>query len=443
MARRIHEIESISLHTLPDVSGIYIFKSNNGEVLYVGKAKNLNNRVKSYFNLNLETKTMRMVKESKIIETITVNSEFEAILLEAKLINSLKPKYNIELKDDKSPIYIGITNDKYPIVKAVRKTNLYEVKFYWGPYLSFKETKTLLKTIREVLPFSDHKISKTACIYNQIGLCNPCPNLIEKTLNLKIKKDLSKMYLKNIKRVRATLDGRLKKVKKGLISEMDKFSKNQEYEKAKEIRNQLILFNNLTTKKFLNFNYIENPNLMEDIIRNELNDLKKVLKSHGIVTKRLNRIECFDVSHLTGTSPAASMVVFTKGLADKSSYKRFKIKSENSKSDTDSIKEVILRRVSHISDLSRNSSWGTPDLIIVDGGKPQVKAAVDALKGVVPIIGIAKRYETLVFMNEGRFSEYRLTGPALNFVQKIRDEAHRFARAYHHKLVELLIKNVK
>ena len=436
MAKETFLIKSAFRSRLPTESGVYVFRSEPGEALYIGKAKNLKARVSSYFSTELGDKTLKMVAGSFTVETLTTGSEFEAILLEAKLINMFKPKYNIELRDDKSPIYIRLSKDKYPILTSVRKSSLSSTDTVWGPFLSSNETRTILKAIRKLFPFADHHLGKRPCIYSQIGLCNPCPNLIESLTNQQTKASLTKVYRHNIFQVKQTLDGKLTKVRKLLKQEMETAAKKLEFEKANSVKQKLVLFENLTKRSLGHFDYFENPNLREDIAAKEVHELKKILTDNMIMVQKLNRIECFDVSHLSGTSPAASMVVFTSGIADKSSYKRFKIRSGKTTSDFDSIQEVISRRVKNLT------NWGKPDLIIVDGGKPQVTAAKKVLKDVVPVIGIAKRFETLVLPRNGKFTQIKLSGAALNLVQRLRDEAHRFAQSYHHKLVEMLIKNV-
>ena len=436
MAKSNFFINRLSAGKISTESGVYLFKTIAGAILYIGKAKNLRNRVSSYFSGNLEYKTRSMVSKANSVETLTVGSEFEAMLLEARLINKFRPKYNIELRDDKSPIYIVATKDTYPLLKVVRKKDLNQLKLYWGPFLSARETRIILKTLRQVFPFSDHKVTARPCIYSQIGLCSPCPSLINQTADAKKRLALRKLYLVNFRRVKNILNGKLRFVEKELVSEMKNYSKAQEFEAAGEVRNKLVLFQSLTAKQFLRFDYFENPNLREDIAQREISELKKLLLFHGVNVPVLSRIECFDISHLSGTNAAASMVVFLDGIADKSSYRRFKIRSASAKSDFDSIKEVIRRRM-------QNTSWGLPDLIIVDGGKPQVSAATQTKHLTVPVVGIAKRNETLVIKKRDIYEEVKLAGFALNLVQKMRDEAHRFARNYHHKLVEMLLKNIK
>ena len=179
---------------------------------------------------------------------------------------------------------------------------------------------------------------------------------------------------------------------------------------------------------------MENPNLYEDTKVRELKELKKFLAKGKLKVRKLERIECFDVAHLGGTHPTASMVTFIRGEADKNYYRHFRIRQKRGNSDIDSLKEVMSRRLKHVED------WGIPDLIIVDGGVAQVRAFTSILesqKTYVPVIGIAKNPDRLIIGDQ----KFNIQGTGLNLVLKIRDEAHRFARRYHHKLISRSLIN--
>src|SRR5216684_4187935 len=165
---------------IPLNPGVYEFKNNTGKIIYIGKAKNLKNRLNSYFLTNLLPKTAQMVNTASSVSYTIVNSEFEALLLEANLIKKYKPKYNIALKDDKSPLYIGITKDKCPRIITFRKSDIENLKLktYFGPYLTGYSAARVLKLIRKIFPYSTHIPANRICIYNQLGLCNPCPSEI-------------------------------------------------------------------------------------------------------------------------------------------------------------------------------------------------------------------------------------------------------------------------
>lgn len=415
------------LRKITESAGVYLYKDARGVVLYVGKAKNLKNRINSYFTNNLLPKTAQMVSAAQSLSFIKVDSEFEALLLEANLIKKYQPHYNVALKDDKSPLYIGITKDKLPRIITFRKPEMKELrlKAYFGPYLTGNSAKSILKRIRKIFPYSTHLPTKKICIYRQIGLCDPCPSEV-------FTPELRKRYLQNVCGVKNILSGKIKVVKKELEKSIKKYSQEENFEEALTLKKQLQFLERLTFKpEFEIEEYLENPNLLEDIRAQELNHLSKLLGLSG-----LTRVECFDVAHLSGSFPTASMVTFIDGEADKKYYRHFKIYQKKSRSDVDSMREVISRRIKHLKD------WGRPDLIIIDGGKPQLTKVHDLLeKERLPFIGLAKRYETIVIKTPNGFIEKRAFGPSLKLLQRIRDEAHRFSRRLHHHQIKASLTN--
>lgn len=428
---KLYKADKSLLSSLPEEPGVYLFKDESGKPIYVGKAKNLKSRVSSYFALHLGVKTARMRSEAKLFSFIAVSSEIEALLLEAKLVRDNLPKYNAELKDDKSPLYICITKEVYPRVITLRRTqlDLFPLKNIFGPFTQATAARRVMKYLRRVVPYSHHKPGRGACVYHQIGLCNPCPSDIESQTDPLTKEILKKQYKKNLKNVRLFLSGKLKSIRRNLETEMKQYSQNQEYEAAAAVAKHIKAIELMTSAQTAPIEYVNDPSFVEDIRQTELDALKKLLAPHMEITK-LSRIECFDVAHLAGTNPTASMVTFIDGTADKRYYRHFKIRRKRGDSDVDSMREVLSRRLKHLLD------WGTPDLIIVDGGKPQVSVASQVIPADIAFVGLAKRYETIVIKKESGFVEVRIpTGPALNLVQRIRDEAHRFARRLHHKHV--------
>lgn len=430
---------------IPESPGIYVFFKKDTPI-YIGKAINLKSRVSSYFNLNLEAKTAKMISEAKYIGYVNVSNDFEALLLEAKLIKVYKPKYNIVSKDDKHPLYIVITNEDFPRIITARKNDLNEPKSsaIFGPFPSSSNVKAVLKLIRRIIPFSDHKIGKKPCLYSQIGLCNPCPNEIVRIKNDELRIMEIKRYRKNIRHIKTILEGNASKIIKNLEREMKILSNKYNYEDAAIIRNKINKLNYIISPKQSVDSYLENPNFAEDVREKELSELKQILISFKLNIKDLNQIECFDVAHIQGSNAAASMVTFINGVADKSKYRRFKIYQEYKRDDYQSMKEVANRRNKHLSD------WGVPDLIIVDGGKGQLSYFKKEINNKdINIIGIEKKFETLVIpvinQNSNTFIKYRLPkGYALNLLQRIRNEAHRFAQRYHHKLfITSLIETTK
>jgi len=432
----IKKINKRVLDSLPNGSGVYIFWDNQKKPIYVGKSVRIKLRVKSYFLKDLSPKTSQMISKAKYISTIMVDSDLEALLLEAKLIKKLQPKYNIQLKDDKHPLYIKITKDEFPQVLTARKIDQEkDYLAFFGPFPSSQNVRNVLRLLRKIFPYAQHKVGKRACFYSQMGLCDPCPSEI-----VKVDKDkaelLKKKYLKNIKNIKKTLEGKIKFVKESLQQEMISLSNKERFEDARVLRDQIQMLEYITQSVRPVSDFLKNPNLYEEIRSEETKALHRILSQFMKIPEKLNRIECYDVSHLGGTSPAASMVTFIKGEPEKTYYRHFRINEEKGGDDLLSLKEVINRRLKHLND------WGKPDLIMVDGGKTQVAVFWGVLKSYsIPVVGLAKRFETLVIPYAVRgklaYKEIVLSkGVVLNLLQRIRDEAHRFAQRYHHKLIE-------
>lgn len=405
---------------LPEVAGVYTFWKNKTPI-YIGKSVNLKSRLNSYLAITLGVKTAKMVSEADEVSFVEVASDLESLLLESFLIKKHKPKYNIVLKDDKHALYIVITKEEFPRVLSVRKieSKIYAKGSIFGPFPNSTNVKTILKMIRKIFPYSDHKLSKKPCLYSHLGLCNPCPN---KKLS---EKDI-KIYRKNIRNIRMVLSRKFNFVRKSLETEMNNFSKLQKYEEAKLIRDRIKILDYITQEKTDIARFIENPNLTEDTRAQEISDLHTLLSTKFSI-QNLNRIECFDIAHLQGVSATASMVVLVDGEKENSEYKHFKVKQKNGQSDYDSMREIAGRRIKHLD------SWGRPNLIIIDGGLGQVKIFDTIfMNQSIPVVGIAKHPDRLVFADG---TKIRLKDLSLQLVSRIRDEAHRFARRLHHKLL--------
>ena len=415
-----------SYRSISSDPGIYLFLDQKGNVLYVGKAKNLKKRVSSYFqkNITLGVKTKHLILNTTKVKTIVASSEIEALLLEVNFIKKYQPKYNSKLTDGKAyPLIKITTKDKYPKILVVRKTDN-SGSFFFGPYPDTGAMRLVIKTIRRIFPFqSVLNHPNKLCLYYHLGLC-PCPPVNNS-------KELSIEYKKNIKHIVDFLNGEIKKITNDLIAEREKLSREEKFEKANLIQKKIeaiILSTNPVTRTF--DNNID-PNLSIDITLNSLNLLSKEFLRRNIKILNLNRIECYDISNISGKFAAGSMVVFTNGKKDPTSYKRFKIRlyAKDSPDDYTMLSEIILRRFNH-------KEWEYPSLIIVDGGKGQVSIISSLMKELkinIPVIGLAKRNETII---TERLEEVKLpkTSPALHLIMRIRDEAHRFALSYHKKL---------
>jgi len=391
----------------------------------VGKAKNLKKRVSTYFtNKNLGEKTGVLVSKVKTIKTIQVESELESLLLEANLIKKYDPRYNARLTDGKAYVQARITiKDKEPKVLLARRCED-KNSIYFGPFPSLNDLKVVLKLIRKIFPYqSVMNHPKKYCLYFHLGLC-PCPPMFKTEEEIK-------EYKKVIRYIVQFFEGNTKEIIKELEEEREALAKSEKFEEAQLIQRKIDSIILVTSQKHKPFEYEVNPNLRQDLRSQETHELQKVLNENGMDIKKLERIECYDISNITGKHAVGSMVVFTNGEKDSGNYRRFQIKRPPKvvPNDFAMMREVITRRLNH-------KEWGTPDLIIVDGGKGQISSAMKAIlegNADFPLMGIAKREELLITSD---FKVIRLSkgSPALNLVRRIRDEAHRFAITYHKKL---------
>lgn len=391
--------------------------------MYVGKAKNLKNRVSSYFqnSTQLGEKTKQLVSKVKKIRIIKTQSELESFLLEADLIKQHKPFFNIRFIDDKSYPLIRITaKEKYPAILLSRNEDD-KKSIYFGRYPSSSSVRSVLKTIRRIFPYqSVLNHPKKKCLYNHLDLC-PCPPLLTSSDILE--------YKKSIRHIAQFLKGDTKKVIKQLEKDRNEYSKSDEFEKAAKIQRKIAAIEYVTSPSYKPFDYEVNPNLEEDIRKKEMDSLIEVLRKNGVNIENVNRIECYDISNISGRLATGSMVVFENGAKNTSEYRRFKIKKTKGPNDFAMIQEVLMRRFSKIG-------WSIPELIIIDGGKGQVSTASKTLNDMnidIPVIGLAKRLETIITSNLKEILLPRRSD-GLKLVMKIRDEAHRFAITYHRKL---------
>lgn len=421
-------------------SGVYKFKDQKGIVIYVGKAIDLKTRIASYFSGIQSGKTVALVNNIASIETIIVESELEALILEANLIKKYLPAFNVRLTDDKDYLYIAQTEEDYPKIITARKMDLDKVKRFWGPFPSARTVRDTLKLLRRVFPWCSNppkypkyrfvnskpiqfrkKFRKNrACFYYHLGLCpGACVGLISR-----------EDYLKIINRFSRFLDGKKEELVDDLSAEMMKNSSEERFEEASRIKKILGGIGYITQINRTNL-YLENPNFLEEETTYGLEQLKKDLN----LPKIPERIECYDISNISGTDATGSLVVLTHGDIDKSQYRRFKIHLIGRPNDVGMHKEMIKRRLKH-------PEWPMPDLIIVDGGRGQangvhLELARFAKRGTwnleIPVFGLAKRMEWL-YPPQGEIIKLPRKSLSLKLLQKVRDESHRFAIGYHRKL---------
>ncbi len=411
---------------LPRTTGVYTFK--NGRLfLYIGKAINIRKRVKNHFQQPVYRDNLFLNKVKKIgfIETY---SEIEALLLEAKLIRQYKPKFNILWKDDKNYFYIEITKEDFPRVLLThqKKDNLKSI--YVGPFVEGKSLKAVLKSLRKVFPYRTCKtLLKRPCLWYQLRRCS-APCLLKSKLGKQIpttEKRIKEESQQNVKNLIRVIQGKKKQVLQNLTKEMKKAVDKENFEQAAKMRDQILALEKIVAHTKI----IEYPKIPEY----KWNDIQKILQKAINIKGGILHIEAYDVSNIQGKKSTGAMVAFVKGIPDKNLYRKFKIKSVAKPNDVAMIKEVLKRRFSH-------PEWPYPDLILIDGGKAQLNAAVSSIKYQVsktkiPVIALAKRKNELYI--EGRKKPIllnKLPREIFNLILQLRDEAHRFALKYHLKL---------
>ncbi len=535
---------------LPTNPGVYIYKNSQGKIIYVGKAKNLRNRVRSYFQKGrpADAKTKAMIYNIEDMDFIVTDSEAEALILEDNLIKKNKPKYNILLKDDKSYPYIRITKELFPRVFSTRKV-IKDGSHYFGPFTEAGQMKQLLRTIRTIFKIRSCNLNITEesvaggkhkiCLDYHIKKCEgPCEGL-----------QTAKEYNDNIDKAIEIINGKTKELEKMLEEDMVRMAEEMRFEEAAELRNKLAYLREYTCRQkvvstelhdrdvfgvakiddgscSLVFKirdgkligkmhyilpktldtpeveiirstvekwYLENdfvpreiilpamPDDMEFIIDwlekkrgksieltvPKLGEKKKLvnmananaefaLRDYFIALSKKEqsiprilmsiqrdlklknppmRIECFDNSHIQGSELVSSMVVFENGRPNKNEYRKFKIRTVEGNDDFASMREVITRRYTRA--IEENTKL--PDLIIIDGGKGQLSAAVGVLGELqilnkVTVVGLAKRLEEIFFPGEPEPVLLPKSSSSLKLIQQVRDEAHRFAITYHRQL---------
>jgi excinuclease ABC subunit C len=429
---------SDKLSDLPTQPGVYFHKDISNEIIYVGKAANLRNRVRQYFQAsrNRDPKTEALVRDIADTDWMIVDSEIEALFLEAEMVKRYMPRYNILLRDDKSMVYIRIDYDSdYPTVGVIRRP-LDDGARYFGPYLSAIYIRQALKLLRRIFPYAVAKSpgQKRVNLHYHLGLD---PGLEEGKTSLED-------YRANLRKLMAYIQGSRTAIVKELERDMKQAAKSKDFEQAARIRNQLFAINNL--RRDVIFSNKEFLDISKDHALNELVELLSLADYP-------KRIEGYDISHMQGSDVVASMVVFTNGVSNKSQYRKFKTRFDQN-NDFFNMNETIKRRLSE----KNRKAWGLPNLVLIDGGKGQLDAAIKARneteQRTLAFIGLAKREEQVVIhKTESNVSlnaevvqklggyttasdDYLLVNLPHNtnvvkLLQRIRDESHRFAVSYH------------
>ncbi|MFA6407120.1 MAG: GIY-YIG nuclease family protein [Candidatus Paceibacterota bacterium] len=399
-------MKKLYLH-IPETPGVYFMKDGAGKILYIGKAANLKRRVSSYFLRPHDTRIQKMVSEIRAIEYKEAGTALEALILESKYIKELQPPFNIREKDDKSFLYVVITKDVFPRVLLVRGKEIAKedslVQF--GPFTSASNLREALRIMRRIFPWNTHLPEVVAkayestgkkvrpCLEYEIGICpGTCIGAIS-----------SKEYKNIIRNLTLFFEGKKERVLAAFTREMKTASKKQEFEKAEQIKRRLFALQ-----------HIQDVALIHD---SEV--------ASGKEGERPYRIEGYDISNIGGISAVGSMVVFTNGISDKKEYRKFKIRTVTEADDVGMLREILIRRFTN--------KWPLPDCILIDGGRGQVNVAKEILLKyglTIPLVGLAKGPER-------KKNEVIGTIPkevTLATLIKVRDEAHRFAVAYHKKV---------
>ena len=409
------------LSELPTTPGVYFHKDKSGEIIYIGKAANLRHRVRQYFQKSRfrDPKTDTLVSEIVDIDWTEVETEVDALFLEAELVRRYLPRYNILLRDDKSLQYVRIDyKSDYPTVRLVRRP-LDDGAEYFGPYINGLAVKKALKYLRKAFPYAISRPlnQKRASLHYHLGLD---PGLEDGQTSLED-------YRANLRRLMQYLKGERVALMRQIERDMKQAAKAEDFESAARLRNQLFSLQALSRQVLFGDREIQDAS--RDLA---LVELAKLLN----LNQPPKRVEGFDISHTQGSDTTASMVVFCTGVPDKASYRKFKMRTPGN-DDFTHIYETISRRFSQ----TNAKKWGLPDLILIDGGKGQLSAAISARDEAgyqrIPMIGLAKRFEEVIIKKSPReFDVVQLpqTSHLVKLLQRIRDESHRFAVSYHSTL---------
>lgn len=412
------------LKTLPASPGVYFHKNKTGEIIYVGKAAVLKNRVRQYFQKSKkDPKTEALVAEIFDTDWLVVDTEMDALFLEAEMIKRYMPKWNILLRDDKTVSYVRIDFNKEIPYVSITRNPMDDKATYIGPFYGKSVIERALRTLRRIFPYYDKPYTGKKTLDTDLGL----------TPGIEINKTTPKDYRRNLKKLVRYLHGDRKKLLDEIEKNMYKESSKGNYELAAEARNQLDGLRAL--KKRIIFSDKEFLDISSDQALKQLQDLL-----HLSAPPR--RIEGYDISHQSGNDTVGSMVVFINGASARSEYRKFKIRTSRN-DDLKSMQEIVSRRLKH-------NEWGFPDLIILDGGKTQINAVLPLIRPYnIPIIGRdksgdhARNAEVKLIIprhsaQEGALDSSETTCLELpsgshiaRLVARIDEEAHRFAITYH------------
>lgn len=414
----------------PSGPGVYLFQDRAGRVIYIGKAKNLRSRVGSYFLAAAadDPRTAHLVREAYDVDFIETESDVDALLMEARLVKDTQPKFNRDLRDDKSFPYLQITtHEDYPRVEVTREPRGSGAKLY-GPFANAGSLRGAVQALQKVFKFRTCSLDIEAddprwrwyrpCLLASINQCTaPC--------NLRIGKE---EYRKDLKRLRMFLEGNRKKLLDELRREMAEASAALRFEQAARLRDEIESLERLRERGEIGTH--EQPEVFYIDPKKGLAGLQKIFK----LAERPRNIEGVDIAHLGGNETVASLVQFLDGLPFKPGYRRFRIRDVEGIDDYASIREVVARRFRKL----RDDGDVFPDVLLVDGGIGQLRKALEAFRAfdIRPplVLSLAKREELVYVMDRDKPLRLSRRSYALRLLQYVRDEAHRFAQHYHHLL---------
>jgi excinuclease ABC subunit C len=416
--------------TFPTGPGVYLMKDAEGKVIYVGKAKNLRNRASSYFTVQAaqEHRTRELVKHIADLDYIETGTEVEALLKEARLVKDIQPRFNSDLKDDKTFPYLQIrVREEFPRVEFTRKPRRKGVKLY-GPFTSARSLRQAIQVLQRVFQFRTCSLDIKSdeerwrwfrpCLLHSIRQCTaPC--------NFRVSRE---EYRRQIRKLRMVLEGKKSRLVRIMEKEMREASTAMLFEKAARLRDEIASLQKLELRGDVSGD--AQPEVFHIDPRKGLVGLRKVLG----LAKTPRIIEGVDIAHLGGDDTAASLVSFLDGLPFKPGYRKYRVKSVEGVDDFASMREVVTRRFRRLA----QEDEIFPDVLLIDGGKGQLNAALEAFRiiGVKPptLISLAKQEEEIFRPGEAESIKLSRHSAALRLLQYVRDEAHRFAQYYHHQL---------
>ncbi len=408
-------IEAFEKLNIPDNPGVYFWKQGK-EILYIGKATSLRDRVRSYFSADListrGSRLVDMVFKSDSIEWLETDSVLEALIAEANLIKKHWPHYNVQEKDDKSWNYVVVTREKFPRILTIRGRELeierqkkeLKVRKSFGPFTNGSALREALKIIRRMFPYIDKGSSSkySSTFYRQIGL-NPDTATAEAVAE----------YQKNVDHIILFFEGKKKKLVRELEKEMDAAAKKLEFEKAQQLKYKIFALDHI-----------------QDIalIKEDVDSFRE--PGDAPASDQALRVEAYDVAHMSGKETAGVMVVISDGEADKNEYRKFKLDPKTGNNDVANLREILERRLNH-------NEWRFPDIMVIDGGQGQLNAAAEVLakRGVsIPLVSVVKddKHKAAGVLSNSNNTD--LIATHKKAILLANSEAHRFAIAYHRKL---------